>query len=183
MGRVYYVPSFDIKDDEGNVVIDGSNIYAFICDRRWFKIRDKDMFMDEFYNASNRSWQSFLNVIKSFNYSLFANGLMLVSSLPSISATDIVFNDGASVDVNVGANKTLKITTTPFNATETITFTLGAGEDTYATIEKIDDRNVKVTGVSATTGQSDVPAYVTITATGGTSGETASIKVSVKATS
>ena len=183
MGRVYYVPDFSQKDDEGNVVVDGSNIYAFICDRRWFKIRDKDMFMDEFYNASNRSWQSFLNVIKSFNYSLFANALMLVASLPSISATDIVFNDGASVDVNVGANKTLKITTTPFNATETITFTLGAGETTYATIEKIDDRNVKVTGVAATTGESDVPAYVTITATGGTSSETATIKVSVKATS
>ena len=183
MGRVYYVPDFSQKDDEGNVVVDGSNIYAFICDRRWFKIRDKAMFMDEFYNANNRSWQQFLNVIKSFNYSLFANAYMLVGAVPSIEATDIVFNDGASVNVNVGANKTLKITTTPFNATETITFTLGAGEDTYATIEKIDDRNVKVTGVVATTGESDVPAYVTITATGGTSHETASIKVVVKATS
>ena len=183
MGRVYYVPDFSQKDDEGNVIVDGSNIYAFICDRRWFKIRDKAMFMDEFYNANNRSWQQFLNVIKLFNYSLFANAYMLVGAVPSIEATDIVFNDGASVNVNVGANKTLKITTTPFNATETITFTLGAGEDTYATIEKIDDRNVKVTGVIATTGESDVPAYVTITATGGTSHETASIKVTVKATS
>lgn len=182
MGRVYYVPDFSQKDDEGNVVVDGSNIYAFICDRRWFKIRDKDMFMDEFYNANNRSWQSYLNVIKAFNYSLFANGLMFVASVPSISATDIVFNDGATTSVDVDANKTLKITTTPFNATETITFSLGAGEDTYATIEKIDNRNVKVTGVSATTGESEVPAYVTITATGGTSGETASIKVTVKAT-
>ena len=140
------------------------------------------MFMDEFYNANNRSWQSYLNVIKAFNYSLFANGLMFVASVPSISATDIVFNDGATTSVDVSANKTLKITTTPFNATETITFTLGAGEDTYATIEKVDNRNVKVTGVSATTGESTVPAYVTITATGGTSGETASIKVTVKAT-
>lgn len=182
MGRVYYVPDFSQKDDEGNVVVDGSNIYAFICDRRWFKIRDKDMFMDEFYNANNRSWQSYLNVIKSFNYSLFANAYMLVGSVPSINATDIVFNDGATTSVDVSANKTLKITTTPFNATETITFSLGAGEDTYATIEKVDNRNVKVTGVSATTGLSDVPAYVTITATGGTSGETASIKVTVKAT-
>lgn len=182
MGRVYYVPDFSQKDDEGNVIVDGSNIYAFICDRRWFKIRDKDMFMDEFYNANNRSWQSYLNVIKAFNYSLFANGLMFVASVPSISATDIVFNDGATTTVDVDANKTLKITTTPFNATETITFSLGAGEDTYATIEKIDNRNVKVTGVSATTGLSDVPAYVTITATGGTSSETASIKVTVKAT-
>ena len=108
---------------------------------------------------------------------------MLVGSIPTIEASSIVFNDGASAEVNVGANKTLKITTTPFNATETITFSLGAGEDTYATIEKIDNRNVKVTGVVATTGESDVPAYVTITATGGTSSQTASIKVTVKATS
>ena len=181
VGKVYYVPDFDQKDDDGNVVVDGSNIYAFICDRRWFKIRDKDMFMDEFYNANNRSWQSYLNVIKAFNYSLFANALMLVASIPTIEASSIVFNDGASVDVNVDANKTLKITTTPFNATETINFTLGAGEDTYATIEKIDNRNVKVTGEVATTGLSDVPAYVTITATGATSSKTATIKVSVKA--
>ena len=181
MGRVYYVPDFSQKDDEGNVIVDGSSIYAFICDRRWFKIRDKAMFMDEFYNANNRSWQQYLNVIKSFNYSLFANAYMLVGSIPTIEASDIVFNDGASVDVNVSANKTLKITTTPFNATETITFSLGAGEDTYATIEKVDNRNVKVTGVAATTGLSDVPAYVTITATGGTSSETATIKVTVKA--
>ena len=180
MGRVYYVPDFSQKDDEGNVIVDGSSIYAFICDRRWFKIRDKAMFMDEFYNANNRSWQQYLNVIKSFNYSLFANSLMLVGSVPSISATDIVFND-TSASVKVGANKTLKITTTPFNATETINFTLGAGETTYATIEKVDDRNVKVTGVSATTGLSDVPEYVTITATGATSSETATIHVTVTA--
>ncbi|MBQ5473938.1 MAG: hypothetical protein IIT65_04405, partial [Lachnospiraceae bacterium] len=70
MGRIYYVPDFDQKDEDGNVVVDGSSIYAFICDRRWFKIRDKAMFMDEFYNANNRSWQQYLNVIKSFNYSL-----------------------------------------------------------------------------------------------------------------
>ena len=125
------------------------------------------------------SWP--MNVIKSFNYSLFANAYMLVGSIPTIEATDIVFNDGATTTVTVGANKTLKITTTPFNATETITFTLGAGEDTYATIEKVDNRNVKVTGVSATTGLSDVPEYVTITATGGTSSETATIKVTVTA--
>lgn len=181
VGKVYYVPDFDQKDEDGNVVVDGSNIYAFICDRRWFKIRDKDMFMDEFYNANNRSWQSYLNVIKSFNYSLFSNALMLVGAIPTIGASSIVFNDGATAEVNVSANKTLKITTTPFNATETINFTLGAGEDTYATIEKIDNRNVKVTGVVATTGLSDVPAYVTITATGGTSSKTASIKVTVEA--
>ena len=167
LGKVYYVPDFDVKDNEGNVIIDGSNIYALICDRRWFKIRDKAMFMDEFYNANNRSWQQYLNVIKSFNYSLFANALMLVKQAPSIEAGSIVFNDGASVTLTNSTPKVLKITTTPFQATETITFT--ASTDDYVTIEKVDNRNVKVTGVADGT--------TTITATGGTSGKTATISV------
>ena len=178
MGRVYYVPDFDQRDEDGEVVVDGSNIYAFICDRRWFKIRDKDMFMDEFYNANNRSWQSYLNVIKTFNYSLFANAYMLVGSIPSINAATIT---GTDQEVAVGGNVTATIVTTPFNATETINFTSSdVGED-YVTIEKIDNRHVKITGVAATTGVTDVPAYVTITATGGTSGNTGTFKVVVKA--
>ena len=180
LGRVYYVPDFSQRDDDGKVIVDGSNIYAFIADRRWFKIRDKAMFMDEFYNANNRSWQSYLNVIKSFNYSLFANGLMLVASLPTIPTTDVAFVD-TSASVAVGGKKVLKINPTPYNTTETMTFTLGAGETTYATIEKIDDRTVEVTGVAATTGVSDIPEYVTLTVTSGTSSETASIHVTVTA--
>lgn len=182
LGKVYYVEDFDIKDDEGNVVVDGSNIYALIADKRWFKIKEKALFMDEFYNANNRSWNSYLNHIKAFNYSLFANAYMLVGAVPSIEATEMAFT-AASTNVTVGSNKTLLLNTKPFNATETITFTLGSGEDTYATIVKVDDRHVKVTGVAATTGESDVPAYVTITATGGTSGVTATTKVVVEAAS
>ena len=93
-----------------------------------------------------------------------------VSSMEFASATD---------SVAVGANKTLLLNTKPFTATQTITFTLGAGESTYATIEKIDNRHVKVTGVTATTGESTVPAYVTITATAGE--VTATIKVTITA--
>ena len=178
MGRVYYVPDFDQRNEDGDVVVDGSSIYAFICDRRWFKIRDKAMFMDEFYNANNRSWQQYLNVIKSFNYSLFANAKMLVASIPTIEVTSIT---GTDQEVAVGGNVTATIVTTPFNATETITFSSSdAGQD-YVTIEKIDNRHVKITGVAATTGLSDVPAYVTITATGGTSSKYGTFKVVVKA--
>ncbi|MBR2705050.1 MAG: hypothetical protein IKE91_06250 [Clostridia bacterium] len=178
LGRVYYVPDFDQKNDDGNVVVDGSSIYAFICDRRWFKIRDKAMFMDEFYNANNRSWQQYLNVIKSFNYSLFANAKMLVSAIPSIEAATIT---GTDVEVAVNGEKIATIVTTPFNATETITFTSSDTGEDYVKITKVDDRHVKVEGVAATTGLSDVPAYVTITATGGTSGHSGTFKVVVKA--
>ena len=171
MGKVYYVDNFDIIDDEGNVSYDGSKILALICDKRWFKIRTKDMFMDEFYNANNRSWQQYLNVIKSFNYSLFANALMLVSQAPSISATAIQF-ENSSETLTMGTPKVLEIVTTPVGATETINFTADDSE-TYVTLEKIDNRHVKVTPVSAT------GSAVTITATGATSGVTGTVSVNV----
>ena len=170
-GKVYYVDNFDIIDDEGNIDYDGSNIVAQICDKRWFKIKRKDMFMDEFYNANNRSWQKYLNLIESFNYSLFANCLQLVTSVPSISATAIQFQK-SSETLTMGTPKILEIVTTPVGATETITFTADDSE-TYVTLEKIDNRHVKVTPVAAT------GSAVTITATGGTSGVSGTCEVNV----
>lgn len=169
MGKIYYIDSFDIIDDEGQVQFDGSNIYALICDKRWFKIRTKDMFMDEFYNANNRSWQQYLNVIKSFNYSLFANAYMLVGSLPSVPVTSAVFNE-TTPSVVANEKITLSLTTTPFNATDTITFTSSATGK--ATVTKIDDRHVEVTGVES--GSATISAKV-----GGTT--IASVSVTVEA--
>ena len=165
MGRVHYVPDFNVKDDEGNITVDGSSIYAFICDRRWFKIRDKDMFMDEFYNANNRSWQSYLNVIKSFNYSLFANGLMLVGTIPTINVVSMVANE-TSVTVAEGGSVKVKLTTTPFNANSTITVASSAEGKATATIS---GKEITITGVDA--------GSATITATAGTA--TATITVTV----
>ena len=172
MGRVYYVEDFDILDDNGNVVVDGSKIVALICDRRWFKIREKDMFMDEFYNANNRSWQSYLNVIKSFNYSLFANALMLVTELPTIATSSMSF-ENATLSVDVNEEKVNTLITVPFNATETINFTSSDSGEDYVDITKVDNKHVKVKGVSAT------GSAVTITATGATSGKTATFTVEV----
>ena len=166
MGRVYYVEDFDILNDSGEVVVDGSNIVALICDRRWFKIREKDMFMDEFYNANNRSWQSYLNVIKSFNYSLFANALMLVKALPTLNISAMQFNEN-SPQVKAGEKITLSITTTPFTATQTVTFS--SGTTSKATVTKVDDRTVEVTGVAEGTS--------VITATAGSVTATVTVKV------
>lgn len=172
MGRVYYVEDFDVLDDNGTVVIDGSKIVALICDRRWFKIREKDMFMDEFYNANNRSWQSYLNVIKSFNYSLFANALMLVTELPTIATSSMSF-ENATMSIDVGEEKVNTLITVPFNATETVTFTSSDTGEDYVEITKVDNKHVKVEGKAAT------GSAVTITATGGTSGKTATFTVEV----
>ena len=168
MGRVYYVEDFDILDDSGEVVVDGSNIVALICDRRWFKIREKDMFMDEFYNANNRSWQSYLNVIKSFNYSLFANALMLVTALPTLNISSMAFTS-ATASVEAGEDITLTLNTTPFTATQTVTFTSSDTNEAVIEIEKVDDRHVKVTGVAE--------GSATITATAGEVTTTISVSV------
>ena len=168
VGRVYYVPDFDQKDEDGNVIVDGSSIYAFICDRRWFKIRDKDMFMDEFYNANNRSWQSYLNVIKSFNYSLFANALMLVSEEPEVDVVSMVV-DKPTVSVAEGSEAVVKITTTPFNANETISVVSSAEGKATATIS---GKTITITGVD------EGEATITASTTGGV---TATITVTVTA--
>lgn len=168
LGKIYYVEDFDEYDENGTKTYDGSNIYALICDRRWFKIRNKDMFMDEFYNANNRSWQQYLNVIKSYNYSLFANAYMLVGAIPSVPITSAQFNETAPT-VAETEEIILTLTTVPFNATSTVTFT--SGTEAKATVEKIDDRHVKVTGVDAGTsvitasagGQSIATVTVTVT--------------------
>ena len=166
VGRVYYVEDFDILDDSGEVIVDGSNIVALICDRRWFKIREKDMFMDEFYNANNRSWQSYLNVIKSFNYSLFANALMLVKALPTLNISSMQFNE-TSPEVTAGEKITLSITTTPFTATQPVTFS--SGTTSKASVVKVDDRTVEVTGVADGTS--------VITASAGSVTATVTVKV------
>ena len=171
MGRVYTTKSFDVYDADGTKVFDGSKIVAQICDKRWFKIRDIDMFMDEFYNANNRSWQKFLNYRGSYNYSFFANAVQLVTEVPAISATAIQF-EKASETLVMGTPKVLEIVTTPVGATETITFTADDSE-TYVELEKIDNRHVKVTPKAAT------GSAVTITATGGTSGVTGTCEVNV----
>jgi hypothetical protein len=162
---------FDIYDDEGTKQFDGSGIYALICDKRWFKIRTKDMFMDEFYNANNRSWQQYLNVIKAFNYSLFANAYMLVGAIPSVPVTSAVFNE-TSPSVVASEKITLSLTTTPFNATDTITFSSSATGK--ATVTKIDNRHVEVTGVEA--GSATISAKVGTTSI-------ASVSVTVNAAS
>ena len=165
MGKVYYVEDFDLVGEDGTVEFDGSNIIALIADKRWFKIREKDMFMDEFYNANNRSWQSYLNVIKAFNFSLFANALMLVKALPTLNISSMQFNE-SSPEVTAGEKITLTLTTTPFSATQSVTFT--SGTTSKATVTKKDDRTVEVTGVSSgssviTATAGSVTATVTVT--------------------
>ena len=82
LGNIITVDNFDIYNDDGEKIFDGSNIIGLIADRSWFRIKRQDMFLDTFYNPNNRTMQYYLNLIKMYRYSLFANGVILATALP-----------------------------------------------------------------------------------------------------
>lgn len=155
IGRVITVDNFDIYDDDGNLITDGSAIMGMICDRNWFKIKSQDMALDMWFNPNNRSWQYYLNVVKMYNYSLFANGVILATSMPSVDATAVTASP-KTVSIKAGEKAIVTSTLTPVNSTATITAASSA--TTYAT--------VAVSGNAVTiTGKAQGSATVTITAT------------------
>lgn len=83
LGRVVGVDSFDIYNDAGEKIFDGSNIQFMIADRGWFNIRMQDFAFDEFYNANARSWNYYLNQVMMYNYSLFANAVVFATAKPT----------------------------------------------------------------------------------------------------
>ena len=86
MGKIIGVKNFDILDDDGQVVYDGSDIIGIMCDKAFFKIRTQDTELDSFYNPNNRTTQLFYNVTKMYNYSLFANAVVFCTKEPDISS-------------------------------------------------------------------------------------------------
>ena len=88
LGRVIVVDDFDVYDDEGTKIQDGSNILGMVFDKSFFKIKTQDFEMDEFYNANNRCWNYYLNVVKMYNYSAFANAVILATALPTTGGSE-----------------------------------------------------------------------------------------------
>ena len=82
-GRIIPVKDFSMFNDEGEKVFDGDKILGIMADKNWFKIKSQDVEMDTFYNANNRTWQYYLNVVKMYNYSLFANAIVFATEEPS----------------------------------------------------------------------------------------------------
>lgn len=66
LGKIYSIDNFDIYNDEGQKIFDGSNIVGLIADKSFFRIKQQDLYLDEFYNANNRCWNYFLNSTKLF---------------------------------------------------------------------------------------------------------------------
>lgn len=166
MGNILTVDNFDIIDDEGVKRFDGSNILGMIADKSWFKIKRQDMYLDEFYNANNRTWQYYLNITKMYQYSLFANAVVLATAEPTIAITSMDYKANV-VEIKQGDVKNLEITVTPFGATSPAIEYTSSNQSVFTVLADSNNRIAKVTGVgegtailTATAG--NVKATVTI---------------------
>lgn len=139
MGRIIPVDNFDVYSTELNEngevtkIFDGSAIIGLMADKSWFKIKEQDMFMDEFYNANNRVWNYYLNMTKMFEYSLFANAVIFATSLPTPQETTNLtvtsFPAGVTLTFTVSVFPTSTITGVTSGAS-TITLTSGSKKAT-----------------------------------------------------
>ena len=121
--NIYPIDNFDVYSDDGEKIFDGSSIYAMIADRNWFKIKPIDQFMEDQRNANNRSYQLYLNNIKMYEYSLFANAIVFASKVSDVAITGLSYGNTSIVNVKTGATQNLEVVVTPFNAnTPNITY-------------------------------------------------------------
>ena len=168
LGNVITVDNFDAYDDDGNQVYDGSAIVGGIFDKSFFKIKTQDMFMENIYNPNNRTMQYYLNVIRMYNMSLFANGVIFVTGDPTVPAESLSFVE-TSASVDAGDDIVLHVETTPFTANPTLSYSSSA--TTYATVGSETGKYITVHGEAA--------GSATITVSDGT--HTATISVTVNA--
>lgn len=171
IGRVITVDNFDVYTDDGTKIYDGSNILGMICDKAWFKIKQQDMALDMWFNPNNRSWQYYLNVVKMYNYSLFANGVVIATDDPVVDATAITASK-ATVSVEEGADVVLDLETTPFSANPTITASSSAEGTATASVT---GKKLTIHGVDAGS------ATITVTATNSVGTVTCTVAVTVTA--
>lgn len=173
LGNIITIDNFNAYDDDGTQVFDGSAILGGIFDKSWFRIKRQDMFMDSFYNPNNRSIQYYLNVVKMYNYSLFANGVILATAAPTSHISSMKFKE-TSAEVTTGGDAiTLHLDVTPFYANDTVTFTSSSAK---ATVTKVDNRTVTVTPQATGTAGS-----ATITASAQSGAVTCTLSVTVNA--
>lgn len=169
MGRVIGIDTFSKYAADGTQDYDGSAILACIADKSWFRIKEQDFEMDEFYNANNRTWQMYLNVVKMYQYSMFANAKVIATSAPTVSPTALSMP--ATATVAKDGTVEIPVTTTPFQANATITYSSGTEAKATVAAKSGNNKVAVVTGVAAGTSVitatcGTVTATCTVTVTG-----------------
>ena len=157
LGNIYSVKDFDVYSDSGEKIFDGSNIFGMIADRNWFKIKPVDQFMEQGYNANNRALQYYLNNIKMYEFSLFANAKVFATTGASVPTESLRFENSTMTIKTNAVNPIAKVITTPYGATSTCTYT--SSSEGVATVEA-DSSNSKICNITIVG-----PGSTTITAT------------------
>lgn len=160
LGNIYTVDNFDVYSDDGVKVFDGSNIYGILCDRNFFKIKPMDQFMEEFYNPNNRMRTFFLNNIKVYEYSLFANAVIFASGEATVNPTGFKFLVGGEEKTSITITEAtdVEVVTTPYAANATITYASSATGK--ATVAKKANANKVITITPVADGSSNITATV-----------------------
>lgn len=173
--KVIPIDNFDLYTDDGTKIYDGSDIYGILCDKSWFKIKQQDFALDMWFNPNNRSWQYYINDVRSYNFSLFSDGVIIAIDDPDVPATAVTA-DPDTITVTAGENAVSHVTLTPVNSTATLSASSSA--TTYATVA-VSGNDVIITGKSAGS------ATITVTATDqdGVTTHTDTISVTVQAAS
>ena len=174
LGNIMTVDDFNVYNDDGTLHYDGSDILGIIADKSFFRIKRQDQFMDSFYNPNNRTVQYYLNNIKMYGISMFANHMVIALDDPEVAPTALK-TDVTNVEVTVGSTAEVKFETVPFAANGTITYSDGGSGEFFTVAAKAGDPKTAVlTGVKAGNNKT-----LTATATN-PSGETITKTVTVK---
>ena len=171
LGRIKYIKDFNVRNNNGEIILNGDNILGIMADKAWFRIKNQELTMDEFYNANNRCWNMYLNDVNMYQYSLFCNALIFATAEPQVDITAFTLSDD---DVTVAAGSTVKIqvTTTPAQANyPDIEVSTSASGVATATI---DGKEITITGVASGV---DADGTATITVTAGNLSDTISVTV------
>lgn len=163
LGNIYPVDNFNVYSDDGDLVFDGSNIFGMIADRNWFKIKPVDQFMEQDYNANNRAMQYYLNNIKMYEFSLFANAKIFATGEATVNPTAMKFvKNGETIttlSITVGDDPVeVEVETTPYSANTDITITSSATGKATASLKTGTKKTVVITPVAS--GSTNVKAKV-----------------------
>lgn len=173
LGNIIYVNDFDQYDNNGNKIYDGSSIIGGIFDKSWFKIKQQDSTMEDFYNANNRTYQYYLNITRTYSFSLFSNAVIFATALPEITIQSMAF-EKTTVSIDADNHETIdvRLNTTPGQG-NTPSISYASSDTDVATVTKLNDKEIRISAVA--------PGSATITASG--SGVTsATIAVTVTGT-
>lgn len=170
LGNIIYVDNFNQYDNDGNLIFDGSKILGIMADRSWFRIKEQETTMDEFYNANNRSWQYYLNIVKMYQFSLFSNAIVWATEQPQVQITAIESiqnvvmssNEVKQVPINTNpkAGNTPEIKIAPMNPS--------AATITYDSIRKI---------MTITASKTDATRTSNVTVSSGSNTQTFSLTI------